>query len=133
MTFRASFCDPLNPEIVELGEVQADKVIEMFDAIPWSDHLQKMETAGSDNVHFSPSFEVENKTNRNGLSVSAIDGREWYIFFKRPKRVKTFFGLSEKNNENFLSDIQGQTIDDVRTCLRALIANDLDYLERKIP
>lgn len=46
--------------------------------------------------------------------------------------VKKFFGLSEKMDNNYLTDVTGQTIDDVRTCLEALIKNDLNFLEQKI-
>jgi hypothetical protein len=132
MKFRASFCDPFKPDIIELGDVEKEKIMELFDSIPWSEHLAKMKTANESEIHYSPSLEVENKDNRNGLSVSAIDGREWYIFYKRPKQIKIFFGLFEKMDENYLTDIQGQTVSDVKNCLDALIRNDLQYLEDKI-
>ena len=132
MNFRASFCDPFKSEIVELGAIQKDKVMEHFDNIPWSAYLESMKRAAEKDIHYSPSFEVENQDNKNGISVSAVDGTEWYIFFKRPKLVKTFFGLSEKMDDNYLTDVSGQSIGDVRQCLRALINNDLAFLEEKI-
>ncbi|KAB1154291.1 hypothetical protein F7018_14840 [Tenacibaculum aiptasiae] len=91
-----------------------------------------METANQNDIHYSPSLEIENRDNKNGLTVSAVDGKEWYIFFKRPKIVKKFFGLREKMDNHYLTDVTGQTIDDVRTCLGALIKNDLNFLEQKI-
>jgi len=132
MNFRASFCDPFKSEIIELGEIQKDKIMEHFDSIPWSELLEKMKAANQNDIHYSPSLEVENKNNKNGLSVSAVDGTEWYIFFKRPKLVKKFFGLSEKMDDNYLTDITGQNLEDVRKCLNALINNDLKFLEEKI-
>lgn len=132
MNFRASFCDPFKSDIIEIGEIEKDKIMQHFESIPWSELLEKMKSANEKEIHYSPSLEIENKTNRNGLSVSAVDGTEWYIFFKRPKLVKKFFGLSEKMDNNYLSDITGQNIDDVRKCLTALIDNDLKYLEEKI-
>ncbi len=132
MNFRASFCDPFKPDIIEIGDIDKDKVLELFNQIPWTEYIEKMKTANNTEIYYSPSLEIENKNNRNGLSVSAIDEEEWYIFFKRPKRVKRFFGLSEKMNENYLTDIQGQTKKDVRDCLDALIRNDLLFLEDKI-
>ncbi len=132
MNFRASFCDPFKPEIIELGEIEQNKIMENFEKIPWSDLLEKMKTANENEIHYSPSLEVENKTNKNGLSVSAVDGTEWYIFFKRPKMVKKWFGLVEKMDDNYLTDMTGQSIDDVRNCLNALINNDLDYLEKHL-
>ncbi|RKQ49107.1 hypothetical protein BXY85_0095 [Roseivirga pacifica] len=132
MNFRASFCDPFNPEIIELGEIEQNKIMESFEKIPWNDFLDKMKTVNNNEIHYSPSLEVENKENKTGLSVSAIDGTEWYIFFKRPKMVKKWFGLVEKMDDNYLTDVTGQSIDDVRNCLNALINNDLDYLEKHI-
>ena len=130
--FRASFCDPLKPDVIEIGDVAEDKIIELFEKIPWQEYLAKMETAKATEIHYSPSLEVENKENRNGLTISAIDGREWYIFYKRPKLVKRFFGLTEKMDDNYLTEALGQTENDVRICLEALIRNDLQFLENKI-
>ena len=134
MNFRASFCDPFKADIIEIGDVEKGKIMEMFDKIPWSDYLAKMETTKESEIHYSPSFEIENKDNRNSIAVSAIDGKEWYIFFKRPKLVqrRKFFKLIEEMDNDYLTDIQGQTESDVRNCLEALIRNDLLFLENKI-
>lgn len=132
MEFRASFCDPFKKDIIELGAIDKDKIMAKFESIDWVDYLNRVETAGENEIYYSPSLEIENKTNKNGLVVTAIDGAEWYIFFKRPKMVKKFFGLYEKLNENYLTDVTGQTEQDVRNCLMALINNDLQFLENKI-
>jgi hypothetical protein len=132
MNFRASFCDPFKPDIIEIGYISKNEIMETFDKIPWTEYLAKMKSAKQSEIHFSPSLEIENKDNRNGLSVSAVDGTEWYIFYKRPKLVKRFFGLMEKMDNNYLTDVQGQTESDVRNCLEALIKNDLRFLEEKI-
>jgi len=132
MSFRASFCDPFKKDILELGDIEKDKIIETFEKIPWNDLIAEMKSKDESEIYYSPSLEIENKTNKNGLSVSAVDGKEWYIFFKRPKLVKRFFGLTEKIENNYLTDITGQTETDVRDCLKALINNDLEFLERKI-
>jgi hypothetical protein len=132
MNFRASFCDPFKSDIIEIGGIEKDKIMQHFESIPWTELLEKMKNANEKDIYYSPSLEIENKANKNGLSVSAVDGTEWYIFFKRPKLVKKFFGLTEKMDDNYLTDITGQNIDDVRKCLSALIENDLKYLEEKI-
>jgi hypothetical protein len=132
MNFRASFCDPFKKDIIELGVIEKDKIMESFEKIPWTKLLEEMKLKNENEIYYSPSLEIENKDNKNGLSVSAVDGKEWYIFFKRPKLVKKFFGLTEKMNNDYLTDITGQTESDVRDCLTALINNDLEFLERKI-
>ena len=132
MNFRVSFCDPLKPDIIEIGNVEKGKIMELFDKIPWSEHLEKMKTVKDNEIYYSPSLEIENKDNRNGIVVSAIDGKEWYVFYKRPKRIKVFFGLFERMNNNYLTEVHGQTENDARSCLEALIRNDLQFLENKI-
>jgi len=132
MNFSVSFCDPFNPKIVELGEIDADKIIETFDKIPWRDYLEKMINAEDREIHYSPSLAVENKEQNCGLDISFIEENDWYIFFKRPKRVKWLFGLISTMQKSYLTDITKQTEKDVRDCLQALIRNDLDFLENKI-
>ncbi len=135
MKFRASFCDPLKPDIIELGDISQDTIIDHFEKINWNDYLQKMSTVKQEEIYYSPSFEVENKETKNGLAISAVgdpNNYEFYIFYKRPKNVKSFFGLKEKINENYSTDIQGQTKNDVLDCLKALLRNDTEYLANKV-
>jgi hypothetical protein len=135
MNFRASFCDPFKPEIIELGDIEKDRVIDKFENTPWADFLRKMETAREGEVFYSPSLEIENKDSKHGLAISAVgdpNQYEFYIFYKRPKTVKTFFGLKEKNNEGYTSDKTGQTKQDALDCLNALLRNDTEYLANKI-
>lgn len=105
MNFRGSFCDPFKPDIIELGNIENEKIMEIFNQVPQTEFLAKMKTAKERQFHYSRSLEIENKDNRYGLSVSAVDGTEWYIFFKRPKLAKSFFGLSEKMDQNYLTEI----------------------------
>jgi len=129
MEFSISFCDPLKKDIVEMGDIAKDKVFEIFEDIKWNSYLSKMKDVRDEDIYFSPSFEIENKENKNGLSISAVgepDNFEFYIFYKRPKMIKSFFGLLKKMKEDFLTDVTGQTKKD------ALLKNDADFLETKI-
>ncbi len=132
MNFRLSFYDPLNIEIIQLGYFQQDKVIEEFDKIPWKEHLNKMKTANDDEIKYSPSFEIENKQTKNILILSAMDDTEWYIYYWRPRITKKFFGFFRYIKNDFMTDVTGQTENDARACLNALINNDLMFLEKKI-
>ncbi len=132
MKFRASFCDPFKPDIIELDTIEKDKTMEIFEKIPWNKLIDEMKSKKENEIYYSPSLEIENMDNKNGLSVSAIDEKEWYIFFKRPKMVKKFFGFTEKMDNNYVTNVTGQTEKDVRECLIALINNDLEFLESKI-
>jgi hypothetical protein len=135
MNFRASFCDPFNREVIEFGDIPEDHVIDKFENTPWVDFLEKMQSAKEREIFYSPSLEIENKETKHGLSISAVGTPteyEFYIFYKRPKKVKVLFGLKEKLIANYLSDKTGQTKEDVIDCLTALLRNDTEYLASKI-
>jgi len=132
--FRYSICDPLKKEPIEMGDIDKGKILDILDRFPWADLLDKMNGAEASYIHFSPSLEFENKASRRGLSISIVDGEkgnEFYIFYKRPKLVTKLFGLVKNLDENFLSDRTGQTSNDVRDAVTALINDDLTTLEQR--
>jgi hypothetical protein len=135
MKFRASFCDPFNPQIIELGEMPKEQVLSTFERVPWAELLQQMQERETD-VHYSPSLEAENLETRHGITISVVDegpkGMEFYLFYKRPKTVSRLFGLFSTLNPNYLTEVQGQTPDDARACLQALLAGNYDFLEQHI-
>ncbi len=135
MNFRASFCDPFQKDIAEFGSISEDGILHKFEKTPWTDILRQMSNAKDEEIHYSPSLEIENKDNKHGLAISAVgdpDNFEFYIFYKRPKNVKSFFGHREKTNENYTTDKTGQTKQDVIDCLNALLKNDTEFLANKI-
>ena len=135
MNFRTSFCDPFQKDIIEFGNIPKDSILDKFEKTPWADILRQMSYAKEDEIYFSPSLEIENKDNRHGLSISAVgdpDNFEFYIFYKRPKNKKSFFGLKEKTNENYTTDKTGQNKQDVLDCLNALFRDDTEFLANKI-
>jgi len=135
MQFKLSFCDPFKKEIVELGDISEEKIIESFENIQWTDYLKRMENVNQSDIYYSPSFEIENKENKNGLSISAVgtpSAFEYYIFYRRPKIRKKLFGLMNTMDENYLTDVTGQTKKDALDCLNALKNNNLDFLDNKV-
>ena len=122
--FRYSICEPLNPKVIEKGMIAPDSVIGLFNDFQWDYYLKQIEVAETRkmDIYFSPSLEVENKANKNGLTISAVgdtEDPEFYIFYKRPISVvkKQFFRKPQE---------------DVIECLNALIKNDQEFLRRKI-
>jgi len=135
MNFRASFCDPFSRDIIELGEIPKDKIIDKFEKTQWADFLKKMGSVKEDEIFYSPSLEIENRDTKHGLTFSAVgdpDKYEFYIFYKRPKNIKILFGLGEKLKENYMTDKTGQTRQDALDCLNALLRNDTEFLSNKI-
>ena len=137
--FRYSICEPLNPKVIEKGMIAPDSVIGLFNDFQWDYYLKQIEVAETRkmDIYFSPSLEVENKANKNGLTISAVgdpEDPEFYIFYKRPISVvkKQFFRKPQTVVGDYVSEITGQTKEDVIECLNALIKNDQEFLRRKI-
>ena len=129
--FRASFCDPLQPDIIELGDIAADKIIGAFENIPWASHLKAMQRVDEIRIYYSPSLEIENKESKHGIVVSAVgepDDYEFYIFYKRPAN-KGIFGTG---NDDIITSMTGQTREDAILCLQALVDGNTEWLEQKI-
>ncbi|SHG63932.1 hypothetical protein SAMN04488109_1189 [Chryseolinea serpens] len=132
--FRYSICDPLKKDPIEMGAIGKEEILDILDRFPWTDLLDKMNGANESDIHFSPSLEFENASTRHGLSISVVEegeGYEFYIFYKRPKMVTRLFGLVKNMDDNFLSDRTGQTTEDVRDAVTALITNDMETLESR--
>jgi len=106
-----------------------------FDKVPWVDYLTQMQTRGENEIHFSPSLEIENKATRSGLTISVFgepEKYEFYVFYKRPKKVARFFGLTSRMNNNYLTDAAGLTHQDARDCLQALLDGNDAWLDQII-
>ena len=116
-----------------MGEIEKEKILDILDRFPWTELLNKMNGVRESEIHFSPSLEFENKVNRHGICISIVedDGSEFYISFKRPKMVTRMFGLTKDIDYNFISARTGQTYQDVRDALTALISDDLVTLEKR--
>lgn len=126
MKFSVSFCDPLSPEILELGDLEEEKVIEVFESIPWKDYLVESDPSDDSDVHYAPSLEVENKKMNIGLELSAIDENEWHLFLRKPINSNA----PESIENELMNELTGQSETDAIACLNAFLKVDLDYLER---
>lgn len=134
MMYRYSICDPLHADVLEMGQIPKESVLEIFDEFPWVPMLAKMEGVGEQDIYFSPSLEFENKLNQHGISISALGDvgkQEFMIFYKRPKMVPTWLGLSQRMENNYLTERDEQTLADAREAIIALINGDLETLEER--
>lgn len=104
--FRYSVCEPLNPKVIEKGMIAPDCVIGLFNDFQWGYYLKQIEVAETRkmDIYFSPSLEVENKANKNGLTISAVgdpEDPEFYIFYKRP--IRSSFFVNHKRSWRIMS------------------------------
>lgn len=127
MKFRVSFCDPLSPDVLELGDLEVEKIIEIFESIPWSDYLVEPNPEDGPDIHYAPSLEIENLEQNIGLEMSAIDEEEWHLFFR--KKINSEEPGSMKNEH--ITELTNQSETDATACLHAFLNIDLEYLENK--
>ncbi|KAA3440193.1 hypothetical protein [Rufibacter hautae] len=134
-TLRHSFCDPFKPDVIELGDIESKEVISRFEQISWDEIIFNMGKANKSDIHYSPSLEFEDETTKHGIVVSGVGTsslEEFYVSYKRPKRVKILFGLIERDNPEYYTDVTGQTKEDVIEILNAFITGKYDFLDSKI-
>ena len=132
MEFQAAFYEPLKPEKHQLNAVKKEEIMNHFEQVPWKALVDLVNAADLGKIYHQPAFEVENTTNRNSLWVSTVNLTDWYIIYTRPKRVKIWFGLTDKMKEDHMTDVEGKSIEEVKSCLNALLNNDLSFLESYI-
>lgn len=132
--YKYSIWDPLNPNIIDMGDIQKNKVWDVFINFPWKEYSDKMENAGDAEFYYSPTLEIENKENKNVLAISLIDIEKkaaFLISYKRPKAISKIFGLIRYIDNDYLSDTIDQTEMDVHDAVKALIQNDLKTLTER--
>ncbi|MGH1338644.1 MAG: hypothetical protein ACRBFS_21200 [Aureispira sp.] len=125
--FRYSICTPLNPAIIEKGDIAKEDIMKTLEAFPWQMYLLQMTTVSdASEIYYSPSLEFENKANQHGILASAVgapDQYEFYIFYKKPP--------TQKGGEDAIIYLEGQTKEDVVACVQALIIGDQEFLDAR--
>jgi hypothetical protein len=130
--FRHSFCDPFKPDIIELGDIESQEIINKFEQLPWDEIMSRMGKAKESEIHFSPSLDFEDRTTKHGIAISGLGDKsleEFYVFYKRPKKVKNFFGLTSRDNPDYLTEVTGQTKENVIGILEAFIQGEYELLD----
>ena len=131
--FRCSISDPLKPDPIEMGAIEREKILDILDRFPWNDLMNKMKGVDESVIHYSPTLEVENEVNHHLISISMVLDKEnqFNIFYSRPKTVTSFFGLIKNTDDNFYSEREGQSHNEIRDAVHALVTDDLQTLEKR--
>lgn len=133
--FLWSICYPDQEAPVEKGPIPGSDIANTFAAFPWMEQLQKLNSMKEEEIRFSPSMEFRNTGTGEGISISIVgsaEESEFYFFYRRPKTIRTFLGLSRKKIENFVSDLTGLSKEDVLELLQAFVRNDRDSIEARM-
>lgn len=133
MFFHATFCDPLESDIIDLGDFSESGAINRFESIDWDASLAKMLNVDQSKIFYSPSLEISSYDGVQSIAISVVgepDRNEFFLFYKRPREQKVL-GLWKRVNSRYVSDKTGQSRQDAIDCLKALIRNDVQFLEDK--
>ncbi|MCF8254782.1 MAG: hypothetical protein K9H61_06280 [Bacteroidia bacterium] len=132
MKFRLSFCNPFTPIIEDLGMKNDSEIIDCFKNIPWEDFLDRIVKVDKDKLDYSPTLEIIDTSTKHAISISALGDGVWLVFYKRPKLVSKWFGLTQILNENYNTEVEVGNQEQVIEFIQALLENNHSHLENKI-
>ena len=125
--------DPLCPDPIEKGHVRSADLVATFTAYPWASQVQKQLNANESKICFSPSLEFT-APNGQSLCFSAVPNKgsfAFYAFYKRPKTIRSWFGLSTKCDPNFSSDLLDLSLEQSAKLIQHFGDQNYDQLERQ--
>jgi len=132
MKFKLSFCNPFTPNIEDLGRKNDSEIIDCFKNIPWEDFLDRMVKVDKDKLAYSPTLEIIDTSTKHAISISALGDGVWLVFYKRPKLVSKWFGLTQVLDENYNTEVEVGNQEHVIEFIQALLENNHSHLENNI-
>jgi len=134
--FRYTICEPLNPTIMDKGNVTKVEFQNVLQNFPWIDMLRELENAEESKVFYSPSLELIDSKSNHSLAISIIGLEsefEYYIFYKRPKTIskRKWFKTVEVFEPEYLTDRIGQSKADMEEAFNALLNGNFELLESR--
>ena len=134
--FKYTICEPLNPTIVDKGNITIEDFRTVLQNFPWIDMLRELENAEESKAFYSPSLELVDLTSNHSLAISIVGSEpelEFYIFYKRPKTItkRKWFKTIEVFEPEYLTDRIGQSKKDMEEAFNALLEGDFELLESR--
>lgn len=110
MTFKYSICHPDRKDIEYLDKpISGKEVVEIAKNYPWLEKLKLSNSLNQKDVHYSPSLDFTDIENGNSFCLTAdYDKNEelnFSLWYKRPKKVKTLFGLFSEKEMMVVDDV----------------------------
>ncbi len=134
--YRWSICEPASANIIEMGSIEEENILQAFEDFPWLEHLQTMQNMKEHDIQYSPSLEFENTDTGRSITFwftgQDISSSEFYFFYKRPVILHYFFGLMKRKENAYLSTIRRQTREGAILFLEAFLRDDIKYMETKM-
>ncbi len=131
--YKWTVCDPLEKDVIEKGVIEKNKILETFVNYPWKDELNKRPSFDGE-PFFSPTLEFIDTKNCQAIAFSVVDdfnGLSFYLFYKRPQKVKKWFGLVSKYDPEYVSDLLDQDFNSAKEILEQFLNQKFQELENK--
>ena len=129
-TFNLSFCDPLNPEVIDLGVHSKEETIRLFNNIKWDEYLDKMVDVSPDDIYYSPSFSAANSDNNAIVSISALESGLFYIMYFTPLVPRKIMGVEIGKKGGKLFDLNDATPQDSLKAITYLVDGNIEALSK---
>lgn len=134
MKFKYSICDPLEKEIKYIPEsFYGDEILKIAKEYPWIDKLKITEKFKPEENHFSPSLDFTNiDTQRSFCLTAHYDNEnklESSLWYNRPKKIKTLFGLFKEKEKFIVDDSWGYDLEGSLEYLKYFIDRKYEKLE----
>jgi hypothetical protein len=109
--------DPFHPKLIERGEIDAGRAIDLFRTYDWSRRLQEVGKNAGRDVHHAPGFEISDADGRTLYVGGAGDGQRvsYVVAYIRPRMVRklTLLGFKEKLEPKHYTDKEVANPDEV--------------------
>ncbi|WP_035649337.1 hypothetical protein [Flavobacterium sp. ASV13] len=134
MTFKYSICHPDKPEIEYKNQlISKEEVLEIAKNYPWTEKLDFSDTLDQNKVYFNPSLDFSCTNNGQSFALTAIYDKqknlEFSLWYNRPKKVKSFFGLFGESEKMIVDDYWSLNLDESLKFLTYFVEGKYDAIE----
>jgi hypothetical protein len=134
--FKYTICEPLNPTVVDKGNVTEEEFRNILNSFPWLEMLHEVENANDNDICFSPTLELKDSTGKRSIAVSIVGPESelvYYIFYSRGKTVKKtkWFKKVDVYVPEFVTERLEQSEKDMTDAFNALLTADTEMLESR--
>ena len=131
--FNYTICHPDKQEIETSSEILSHaEALEMARNYPWAETLSSMDGMDPKSIHYSPSLEFINQSDKRAFTLTAtLEGGKpefslWYVRMVPPSGLSKLFGGSEKKK---ISDSWGYDLESALKYLESFLNEDYSSVE----
>jgi hypothetical protein len=135
MRFKYSICYP-NKEDIEYHDkpISGDEALEIAKNYPWEQQLNLFYSLDEDKICFNPSLDFGCLENGLSFCLTAEFDKtkelQFSLWYNRPKKVKTFFGLFGESEKMIVDDVRSYNLQDSLSYLKSFVEGEYQQVEK---